>query len=63
MDDLLTKEFKPCVIENRGAEFTEIVLTDAPIVYVYGGVGYELGYDFETGELAAVRVDGLVSKR
>ncbi|MEM7746617.1 MAG: hypothetical protein AAF346_00080 [Pseudomonadota bacterium] len=61
-DDLLTKEFKPCVSVLDEPKRTEIVLRDVVTVWRPRG-GVDLGYDLNTNELVAIRVFGDVSKQ
>lgn len=61
MDDLLTKEFKPCVIVYSDPIRTEMVLRDCATVWVEDAPNVDLGYDIETGELVCIRVYGDVS--
>jgi len=65
LDDLLTKEFVPCVTVLDDPKRTEMVLRDCPTIWVMPDDTHEvdLGYDMETGELVAVRVYGDRSRR
>lgn len=67
-DDLLTKEFVPCVVVMDDPKRTEMVLRDCPTFWVQDHRGshlqdIDLGYDLETRELVAIRVYGDVSER
>ncbi len=61
-DPLLTKEFKPCVVVFEDPKRTEVVLSDAPMVWTQDGT-VDLGHDMDSGELVAIRVYGDVSRR
>lgn len=61
-DELLEKPFEPCVIVYDDPKTTEMVLRDAPVVWVIKG-DCDLGYDMETGDLTIIRLHGDVSKR
>lgn len=63
MDDLLTKEFVPCVVVYDDPQRTEMVLRDCATAWIEDSSGPDLGYDMEGGDLVAIRVYGDVSRR
>lgn len=63
-DELLAKEFKPCVVVFDDPKRTEMVLADTAISWGFQvNPNVDLGHDMETGELVAIRVYGDMSRR
>ena len=58
----LTRPFKPCAIYYPDDDCTELVLADVGTVWA-SRESMDLGYDMETGELVAIRVNGDVTDR
>jgi hypothetical protein len=53
--------FKSCVIYQQDSHTTEVVLADVPTVW-HSIRDIDLGYDMDTEELVAIRVNGDVRR-
>lgn len=62
-DELIDRPFQPSAIYYPDGDYTEIVTSDAPVVWsVADGRLVYVAFDMETGELVAVRLSGDVTK-